>query len=100
MSTNSNRDDRILGRAALVRSVAARYGGSDDVTQAAWIGAIEAVDRHDASRGPLTAFAHRRIAGAVQDHFRAIDDLSRDARSKVKSGAAPAPHRVSLAVAH
>ena len=66
----------------------------DDLRGAGWIGAIQAVDAWDPSRGvPLLAFSRPRIKGAVSDYLRSIDPLGRGARRSVKAGRTNDPFR-------
>lgn len=52
-----------------------------DLVGAGWIGAIHAVDRWDPQRGvTLGTFAGARIRGAMLDHLRGLDLMSRDVR--------------------
>lgn len=58
----------------------------DDFVQAGWLGALDAVDKHDAHKGTLEAYAAWRIRGAILDYMRSCDFLKRDHRRKVKQG--------------
>lgn len=51
----------------------------DDLISVGTIGLIEAVDRYD-GRNKLNTFAEHRIRGALLDHLRRIDPLSRNVR--------------------
>lgn len=69
----------------------------DDVVIEAWIGAIQAVDRFDISRGlKLRTFSERHIRGHVLDFFRRVDFVSRLARKRIKAGKQVAPRMVRL----
>lgn len=57
----------------------------EDVDSAALLGLTEAASRYDASRNePFMAFAKKRIRGAVVDHLRRIDHLSRRSRQEAR----------------
>lgn len=57
----------------------------DDVVSVAMMGLVEAANRFEPSHGePFSAFAQRRIRGAVLDELRRRDHLSRRTRQKVK----------------
>jgi RNA polymerase sigma factor (sigma-70 family) len=62
----------------------------EDLVSAAWVGAIQAVDRFDPGQGfQLATFAERRISGAIADELRRRDHLGREHRRKVKAGQLP-----------
>lgn len=94
--SSSERDTLILSLAPQVKAiVTARYRflprmvDRDDLTSAAWLGAIDAVDRFEPVRGLLLmTFAKWRINGAIQDFLRGLDPLSRDHRAQVTRGEA------------
>lgn len=58
----------------------------DDLISVAWIGALQARNSFVEGTGvPFKNFATRRINGAILDHLRSLDPLSRGERAKVKS---------------
>lgn len=68
----------------MARKMARRLPGTvsrDDVESAALLGLTEAASRYDTSRRePFMAFAAKRVRGAILDHLRKSDILSRRAR--------------------
>lgn len=68
----------------MARKMARRLPSSvsrDDVESAALLGLTEAATRYDTSRQePFMAFAAKRVRGAILDHLRKNDILSRRAR--------------------
>ncbi len=69
----------------------------EDLRQSAWVGAIRAANRFDASCGvALRTYADRLVRGAVKDFLRGEDPLSRDHRRDVKAGLAEAPTHLEL----
>lgn len=68
----------------MARKMASRLPNSvlrDDVESAAMLGLTEAATRYDTSREePFMAFAAKRVRGAILDHLRKNDILSRRAR--------------------
>ena len=69
----------------------------DDFVQAAWMGAIKAVDGYDPTLGTLEAYADWRIKGEILDFMRLLDPLSRGYRRILnKDEKAIAPITVSL----
>lgn len=68
----------------MARKMARRLPGSvlrDDVESAALLGLTEAASRYDMGRQePFMAFAAKRVRGAILDHLRKNDILSRRAR--------------------
>lgn len=56
----------------------------DDFIQAGWVGAIKAVDDHDATKGSLGNYASWRIRGHILDFMRDCDFLSREHRNRVR----------------
>jgi RNA polymerase sigma factor for flagellar operon FliA len=76
----------------LVSRIARRVGARlpacvalDDLMQAGMIGLDDALDRFDAERGAsFNTYAARRIEGAMLDSLRAVDTLTRDARSRLR----------------
>src|SRR5258708_11715611 len=66
--------EKILGRADL-----------DDLISAGTIGLIAAIDRFDPARQlQLKTYAEYKIRGAIIDHLRSLDGLSRDNRRRTK----------------
>lgn len=64
------REQRILSLASIVHGAAKRYHGDrDDNTQAAWIGAIRAVDTWD-GRAPLNGYAWVCCNWEIGKHLR------------------------------
>jgi RNA polymerase sigma factor FliA len=100
-----DREQYILSLAGKVKAIALylykKVGGTqqiaeaDDFIQAGWVGAIKAVDGHDARRGTLGAYADWRIKGEILDYMRSCDFLSRDYRRDTKDSDA-APKNVSI----
>lgn len=78
----------------LVRAVAARYlraarsaPDRDDLLQAGCVGYLEAERGFDPSRGvKFVTYASPRVRGAILDHLRRADHLSRSHRAKVGDG--------------
>jgi RNA polymerase sigma factor for flagellar operon FliA len=59
----------------------------DDLVASGYVGLLAAATGFDESRGvPFGAFARRRILGAILDHLRTVDPLSRDHRASVRAG--------------
>jgi RNA polymerase sigma factor for flagellar operon FliA len=57
----------------------------DDIESAALLGLTEAATRYDAERGePFMAFAAKRVRGAILDHLRKSDLLTRRARRSAR----------------
>jgi RNA polymerase sigma factor FliA len=70
--------DLAVGIARCMRIPSASLADRDDVSSAAMIGLISAVDRFDPSRGvPFEAYAALRIRGAVVDEIRHVDERGR-----------------------
>ena len=70
--------DLAIGIARCMRIPSASLADRDDVSSAAMIGLISAVDRFDPSRGvPFEAYAALRIRGAVVDEIRHVDERGR-----------------------
>ena len=66
-----NREQRILSLAAIVHGAARRYpGDKDDLTQAAWVGAIHAVDTWDEQTSSLHGYAWQCCNWAIGKHLR------------------------------
>ncbi|MFN5539488.1 MAG: sigma-70 family RNA polymerase sigma factor [Candidatus Melainabacteria bacterium] len=58
----------------------------EDLISYGVIGLIQAVDKYDAAKGTkFEPFALLRIRGAIIDHIRSLDRLSRGSRQKVKA---------------
>ena len=76
--------DLAIGIARCMRIPQASLADRDDVSSAAMIGLIGAVDRFDPRRGvPFEAYAALRIRGAVVDELRRVDERGRaDRRSE------------------
>ncbi|MDJ0625124.1 MAG: FliA/WhiG family RNA polymerase sigma factor [Candidatus Caenarcaniphilales bacterium] len=63
-----------------------RHLDEEDLVSYGTIGLIEAIDKYKASKGKnFAAFAAPRIKGAILDHLRVTDCLSRTSRKKVKA---------------
>jgi len=70
--------DLAIGIARCMRIPSASLADRDDVSSAAMIGLISAVDRFDPQRGvPFEAYASLRIRGAVVDELRRVDERGR-----------------------
>lgn len=66
-----NREQRILSLAAIVHGAARRYpGDKDDLTQAAWVGAIHAVDTWDEQTSSLHGYAWQCCNWEIGRHLR------------------------------
>lgn len=89
----------ILSLADTVRMMAARRLRKthsritlEELVSAAWLGAIQAVDRFRPELGmKLGTFARWRIAGEMSDYLRSLDYLGRDHRREVRRGVGTAP---------
>lgn len=80
-----------IAYARRVRLVASTVADADDVTSAALLGLIDAVDRFEPDRGvPFEAYASLRVRGAIVDELRRMDERGRGA------GAQERPRAVSL----
>jgi RNA polymerase sigma factor for flagellar operon FliA len=77
--------DLAIGIARCMRIPSASLADRDDISSAAMIGLIAAVDRFDPRRGvPFEAYASLRIRGAVVDELRRVDERGRaDRRPEV-----------------
>ena len=77
--------DLAIGIARCMRVPEASLADRDDLSSAAMIGLISAVDRFDPRRGvPFEAYASLRIRGAVVDELRRVDERGRaDRRPEV-----------------
>jgi len=70
--------DLAIGIARCMRIPTSSLADQDDVSSAAMIGLIAAVDRFDPRRGvPFEAYAALRIRGAVVDELRRVDERGR-----------------------
>jgi RNA polymerase sigma factor for flagellar operon FliA len=70
--------DLAIGIARSMRIPQTSLVDRDDVSSAAMIGLIAAVDRYDPARGvPFEAYAAMRIRGAVVDELRRVDERGR-----------------------
>jgi RNA polymerase sigma factor for flagellar operon FliA len=70
--------DLAIGVARCMRIPSSSLADRDDVSSAAMIGLIGAVDRFDPRRGvPFEAYAALRIRGAVVDELRRVDERGR-----------------------
>jgi RNA polymerase sigma factor for flagellar operon FliA len=86
------RDQLILEHLPQVKWIARRVHDSiqgrvdlDDLISAGTIGLIAAVDRFDPARQlQLKTYAEHKIRGAIMDHLRSVDILSRDDRRRTK----------------
>ena len=76
--------DLAFGIARCMRIPSTSLADRDDISSAAMIGLIAAVDRFDPRRGvPFEAYASLRIRGAVVDELRHVDERGRaDRRSE------------------
>lgn len=96
-----SRDDRILSLRAQVESCAHRmrrripYRSDvkiEDLIGAAWLGAMEAVDKYEDGHGAqLNTFVGHRIIGAIQDYLREWSGLTRPHWDDIKAGRASRP---------
>ncbi len=91
--TDSDRERRIRQYMSLVHRVARRIVRRlpsmvdlQDLQQVGVIGLIDAIDRYDASRSErFEAYAEYRIKGAILDHLRQVDHLSRRHRGRINA---------------
>lgn len=91
------RDRLVIEHLLLVTRIARRLKprlpaqvSSDDLCSAGHLGLVEASRRYCPTRGvAFGAFARRRILGAMLDHLRSIDMLTRDERRKSRAGHLP-----------
>ncbi len=82
----------VLEHLALVNHIVERHAWAtgpqvsrDDLFAAGALGLVEAAHRYDESRGvKFSSYAYQRIRGAVLDHLRHTDWLSKFAREKLK----------------
>jgi RNA polymerase sigma factor for flagellar operon FliA len=92
--TGDERDALILSLAPQVKKLAFRKWnatpkrvGLDELTSAAWLGAIAAVDRFEVERGVnLATYADWKIRSAIADYLRSLDPLTRGHRRQVSAG--------------
>jgi RNA polymerase sigma factor for flagellar operon FliA len=90
------RDQLILEHLPQVRWIARRIHQSiqgrvdeDDLISAGTIGLIAAIDRFDPARQlQLKTYAEHKIRGAMMDHLRSLDVLSREDRRRTKEAGA------------
>jgi RNA polymerase sigma factor for flagellar operon FliA len=91
--TDGDRDRRIRQYMSLVHRVARRIVRRlpsmvdlQDLQQVGVIGLIDAIDRYDSSRSErFEAYAEYRIKGAILDHLRQVDHLSRRHRGRINA---------------
>lgn len=107
--TSAERDELILSLKpvvkAITRSRIARlpsWVSLDDLISAAWVGAIQAVDRFDPDKNAsLETYAKWRISGSIGDYLRSVDPVSRDERRKLNANPdLPPPRTVSIHAMH
>ena len=90
--TQAERHELVIAWMPLARTIAAEYLARaprhvdrDDILSAAFLGLVEAANRHEESTGvPFSSWAGTRIRGAVLDAARAADVLPRTARRAVR----------------
>lgn len=100
--TSVEREQAILSLKHRVRFEARRIARTvprdvsvDDLTSAGWVGAIHAVDRYDPGHGnTLATFAHLHIRGAILDHLRSLDYLTRWQRKSLNEAGEGAPAEI------
>jgi RNA polymerase sigma factor for flagellar operon FliA len=95
-----NRNHLVVHYSPLVRRVATRSelrgAEVEDLVGSGTVGLIRAVELFDRSRGArFTSFAYPRIRGAMVDHVRQLDTLSRRARRRI-AAADEAKRRLEL----
>lgn len=62
----------------------------DELVSAGHVGLVDAARKFDPARGvQFGAFARRRILGAMLDHLRRLDELTRHQREQVRAGTMP-----------
>lgn len=91
--TDGDRERRIRQYMSLVHRVARRIVRRlpsmvdlQDLQQVGVIGLIDAIDRYDSSRSErFEAYAEYRIKGAILDHLRQVDHLSRRHRGRINA---------------
>jgi RNA polymerase sigma factor FliA len=84
----STRNNLVLQHGHIVKAIAIRIteqiGNSDffhDLVQVGIIGLMSAIQHYDSTQGiPLAVYATYRIRGAMLDHLRQFDTLTRDGR--------------------
>jgi RNA polymerase sigma factor for flagellar operon FliA len=90
------RDHLILEHLPQVKLIARRVHESihhrvelDDLISVGTMGLIAAIDRFDPDRNlKLKTYAEHKIRGAILDHLRTLDNLSRDDRTRTKQSEA------------
>lgn len=93
VQTDGDRERRIRQYMSLVHRVARRIVRRlpsmvdlQDLQQVGVIGLIDAIDRYDSSRSErFEAYAEYRIKGAILDHLRQVDHLSRRHRGRINA---------------
>lgn len=91
-NARSNRDALILAHMAMALKMARKMGrrlprtvSRDDIESAALLGLTEAASRYDSERSePFMAFAAKRVRGAILDHLRRNDILTRRGRQSAR----------------
>ena len=85
------REEKILSLAPAVKYWTNKYKMrvplhilAEDLESAAWLGAIDSVDRHNPALGSLNIYCQRKICGSIIDYLRSLDFMSRPARRKFK----------------
>jgi RNA polymerase sigma factor (sigma-70 family) len=82
---------RLMARLVAKRTNGMRREDFEDLVGVGCVALLEAVPRYDPARGAsLKTFLSHRVSGAMLDHFRECDLLSRTQRRAVRAGA-PAP---------
>ncbi len=97
------REARILSLEKLVKLVVnlrrqrlPRSIHRDELTSAAWLGAIQAVESFDPERHTsLATYADWKIRSAIADYLRSLDPLGRTHRRRVSAGELPAVVTIS-----
>lgn len=56
----------------------------EDLVSIGWIGVLSSVGRHDDSKAKRTTWARIKAEGAILDHLRVLDHLTRDQRQTHK----------------
>ncbi|MCG8419057.1 MAG: FliA/WhiG family RNA polymerase sigma factor [Proteobacteria bacterium] len=87
-----NREALITGHLGMARKMARRISrrlpatvSREDVESAAFLGLTEAATRYDETRNePFMAFASKRVRGAILDHLRRNDWLTRRGRQEAR----------------
>jgi|GEM_PF-6016923 len=60
----------------------------DDLTQAGYMGLINAAQRFDAAKGTFRLLATYRVHGAIVDYLRSLDTVSKNQRRQITDGEA------------